>query len=57
MGSKTKIPWCDATINFVSGCLHNCEYCYARGIARRFDGKTQPSIDYCEKKEEPPDAG
>lgn len=33
---KTKIDWCDSTWNPVIGCLHNCEYCYARGIANRF---------------------
>lgn len=35
---KTKIDWCDSTWNPVTGCLHGCEYCYAREIARRFDG-------------------
>lgn len=34
----TKIDWCDATWNPVTGCLHGCEYCYARGIAERFGG-------------------
>jgi protein gp37 len=34
--TKTKIEWCDRTWNPVTGCLHGCEYCYARGIARRF---------------------
>ena len=33
---KTKIDWCDSTWNPVTGCLHGCEYCYARGIAKRF---------------------
>lgn len=33
---KTKIDWCDSTWNPVTGCLHDCEYCYARGIANRF---------------------
>lgn len=33
---KTKIDWCDSTWNPVTGCLHNCEYCYARTIANRF---------------------
>lgn len=33
---KTKIDWCDATWNPVTGCLHGCEYCYARRIAERF---------------------
>lgn len=36
MGSKTKIDWCDATWNPVTGCLHGCEYCYARRTAERF---------------------
>lgn len=35
---KTKIEWCKSTWNPVTGCLHNCKYCYARGIARRFGG-------------------
>ena len=39
MGAKTKIDWCDATWNPVTGCLHGCEYCYARGIAKRFRAK------------------
>lgn len=33
---KTKIDWCDSSWNPVTGCLHGCEYCYARGIANRF---------------------
>lgn len=33
---KTKIDWCDSTWNPVTGCLHGCEYCYARSIAHRF---------------------
>lgn len=37
MGTKTKIDWCDATWNPVTGCLHGCEYCYARRIAERFE--------------------
>lgn len=38
MGRTTKIDWCDSTWNPVTGCLHGCEYCYARGIANRFGG-------------------
>lgn len=38
MGRKTKIDWADATWNPVTGCLHGCEYCYARRIAKRFGG-------------------
>ncbi len=36
--NKTKIEWCDSTWNPVTGCLHNCEYCYAQKIANRFEG-------------------
>lgn len=36
MGQNTKIDWCDATWNPVTGCYHRCEYCYARRIAERF---------------------
>ncbi len=39
--NKTKIDWCDSTWNPITGCLHGCEYCYARNIARRF-GKNYP---------------
>lgn len=34
--NKTKIDWCDMSWNPVTGCMHGCEYCYARGIANRF---------------------
>lgn len=33
---KTKIDWADSTWNPITGCLHNCEYCYAKNIAYRF---------------------
>ena len=47
MGAKTKIDWCDASWNPVTGCLHGCEYCYARRIAERFGGKQIPVfVDY-----------
>ncbi|MGI6234455.1 MAG: DUF5131 family protein [Christensenellales bacterium] len=42
MGVQTKISWCDATWNPVTGCYHDCPYCYARGIARRFGGCADP---------------
>ena len=38
---KTKIEWCDSTWNPVTGCLHGCEYCYARRIANRFSYEGQ----------------
>ena len=33
---KNKIGWCNMTWNPVWGCRNHCEYCYARGIAKRF---------------------
>lgn len=42
MGAKTKIDWADASWNPVTGCLHGCEYCYARRIAERFGSKQKP---------------
>ncbi len=35
---KTKIPFCDSTFSPITGCLHGCDYCYARRIANRFKG-------------------
>ena len=40
--NKTKIDWADMTWNPVTGCLHGCEYCYARKIANRFGNKYMP---------------
>lgn len=42
MGRNTKIDWCDDSWNPVTGCKHGCEYCYARGIARRYEGYDAP---------------
>lgn len=43
--NKTKIPWCDYTINPVKGlCPMACEYCYARRMYKRF--KWNPEIRY-----------
>jgi len=49
--NKTKIEWCDSTWNPVTGCLHGCEYCYARRIAERFGGTIQQA-DFKEKLHE-----
>ena len=43
--NKTKIDWCDSTWNPITGCLHGCEYCYARGIAKRFGGTDSEVFD------------
>lgn len=50
MGAKSKIEWCDSTWNPITGCLHGCEYCYARRIAHRFGGLSPD--DKCHELEE-----
>lgn len=51
---KSRIDWTDSTWNPVTGCYHDCKYCYARGITARFgdfmridgtDIKTVPGRD------------
>lgn len=52
MGQHTKIDWCDATWNPVTGCKHGCPYCYAERIAERFrgcDGEEKPDTRKCIK--------
>ena len=50
--NKTKIDWCDYTWNPVTGCLNNCDYCYARKIANRFHGGFEPTF-HKKRLEEP----
>lgn len=41
MADKTKIEWCDATWNPITGCTPcspGCDHCYAAILARRFPG-------------------
>jgi len=42
---KNKIGWCNTTWNPVWGCLNNCEYCYARKIAK-FRWKQMYEIEF-----------
>lgn len=49
---KTKIDWCDMSFNPVTGCLHNCQYCYARKIANRFGTEWFPNTK-CVELEKP----
>ena len=49
--NKTSIEWVvnpdgtpGYTWNPIAGCLHNCEYCYARKIAMRFQGNFTPKF-------------
>ena len=54
MGKKTKIDWCDSTWNPVTGCLHGCEYCYARRIAERFStAMAMPDFELLVPMDEP----
>lgn len=46
--NKTKIEWCDQTWNPMTGCLHECKYCYARKIAKRFGGNDTYEHDRAE---------
>lgn len=50
--NKTKIDWCDYSWNPITGCLHECDYCYARKIAKRFDGKADKR-PYLQLKDQP----
>lgn len=36
--NRSKIEWCDHTWNPITGCRHNCQYCYARKMTARFAG-------------------
>jgi DNA repair photolyase len=34
--NRTRIEWTDFTWNPVTGCLHECNHCYARRLTVRF---------------------
>lgn len=53
MGDKTKIDWCDATWNPVTGCLHGCEYCYAQRMVNRFGAAIPTGHDHLYVLDEP----
>lgn len=36
---NSKIDWCDDSWNPITGCKHGCEYCYARRMVHRFEGR------------------
>ena len=51
--NKTNIEYAHYTWNPVRGCLHNCPYCYAARIDKRFgDGNFRPTF-YPERLQEP----
>lgn len=49
--NKSDIEWTDFTWNPVTGCHHNCSYCYARGIANRFTEIFPLGFDYHVREE------
>ena len=57
--NRTNIEWVvnpdgsqGFTWNPITGCLHGCEYCYARDIAKRFTGHFKPEF-HPERLEQP----
>lgn len=42
--NKTKIEWTDMSWNPVTGCMHNCDYCYAAAISKRFNRSFEPEF-------------
>lgn len=42
--NKSKIEWCDHTWNPITGCRHNCPYCYARIMTARFAGDVRLNL-------------
>ncbi len=42
--NKSKIEWCDHTWNPITGCRHDCEYCYARRMTARFAGEIRLNL-------------
>ncbi len=48
--NKTKIDWCDMTWNPVTGCLHGCDYCYAKKIMKRFGMENAPLVNEIDGK-------
>lgn len=41
-----KIDWCDYSWNPISGCLHNCSYCYMQRMEKRFPGIMTPKFHH-----------
>lgn len=46
---KTKIDWCDYTINCFWGCRKGCSYCVSRGMAKRFSKRIGVARNYSQE--------
>jgi len=44
--------WASSNVNIISGCSHNCRYCYAKKLALRFGRKTEDSWKIMELSQE-----
>ena len=42
--NRSKIEWCDHTWNPITGCRHDCPYCYARRMTARFAGDVRMNL-------------
>ena len=42
--NRSKIEWCDHTWNPITGCRHDCQYCYARRMTSRFAGDVRLNL-------------
>lgn len=42
--NKTKIEWTDYSWNPITGCFHNCWYCYAQKLFTRFHKSFEPTF-------------
>ena len=42
--NRSKIEWCDHTWNPITGCRHDCKYCYARRMTARFAGDVRLNL-------------
>lgn len=42
--NRSRIEWCDHTWNPITGCRHNCSYCYAQRLTKRFSGDVRLNI-------------
>ena len=47
--NRSKIEYCDHTLNIITGCRYKCEYCYARQMSRRFSGNVKMNIKQRDK--------